>query len=276
MDQKPSILQGLSPAQMFIGGIVTGVLVLCTIGFFILLGIMFKGESSFSFGGGGNDSGGGEIADATGSGSNGGIAGGMLGLAKEAGVKDIKQFESCWKDKKYAAKVQEQQDEAQAAGLQGTPYSVMVGPNNQKYAINGAYPIQVLEWVVQKMQGKNPAVPAGMKVEDLPKLDSTLVTKPVDYDKDDVRGPKNGKITLIEYSDLECPFCKRFHETMKQLLAKYPNDVRWVYRHSPIDQLHSKARSEAAAVECAREQGKFWELTDLIFKVTPGNDGLVL
>ncbi len=91
---------------------------------------------------------------------------------------------------------------------------------------------------------------------------------------DHIRGPANAKVAIIEYSDLECPFCKRFHPTMLQLLKEYPNDVRWVYRHFPLEQLHKKAPAEANATECASEQGKFWELTDKIYEVTPTNDGL--
>lgn len=93
-------------------------------------------------------------------------------------------------------------------------------------------------------------------------------------EQDHIRGASNAKITVVEYSDLECPFCKMFHPTMQQIVDEYPNDVRWVYRHFPIEQLHSKAAKEAEATECAAEQGKFWEFTDKIFEVTPSNDGL--
>lgn len=91
---------------------------------------------------------------------------------------------------------------------------------------------------------------------------------------DHIRGAAGAKVTVVEYSDLECPFCKLFHPTMQQLLSEYPNDVRWVYRHAPLAQLHSKAAKQAEALECAGEQGKFWEMTDKIFEVTPSNDGL--
>lgn len=99
--------------------------------------------------------------------------------------------------------------------------------------------------------------------------------RPITY-TDHIRGPENATVTVLEYSDLECPFCKLFHPTMQQLLREYPNDVRWVYRHAPIVQLHSKAPKEAEATECAAEQGKFWELVDIIFEVTPANNGLDL
>lgn len=94
--------------------------------------------------------------------------------------------------------------------------------------------------------------------------------------EDHIRGAQNAKVTVVEYSDFECPFCKRFHPTMQKLISEYPNDVRWVYRHAPLVQLHSKAPKEAEATECAGEQGKFWELADRIFEVTPANDGLNL
>lgn len=93
-------------------------------------------------------------------------------------------------------------------------------------------------------------------------------------DKDHVRGPKDAKITVIEYSDLECPFCKSFHPTMKQLMSAYDGKIRWIFRHFPIVQLHSKAPKEAEAAECANEQGKFWEFIDKVYEVTPGNDRL--
>ena len=98
-------------------------------------------------------------------------------------------------------------------------------------------------------------------------------------DSDHIRGNVNAPITIVEYSDLECPFCKRFHETMKQTLAEYGDKVRWVYKHFPLDQIHPKADKEAEATECAGEQGgdnAFWAYVDRIFEVTPSNNGLDL
>jgi protein-disulfide isomerase len=102
--------------------------------------------------------------------------------------------------------------------------------------------------------------------------------RPVSAD-DHIRGNPNAPVIVVEYSDTECPFCGRFHETMKQIMNEYGKDgkVAWVYRHSPLDQLHSKARNESVALECAAEIGgneKFWEYTDRIYAVTPTNNGL--
>ena len=96
---------------------------------------------------------------------------------------------------------------------------------------------------------------------------------------DHIRGDINAPVKIVEYSDTECPFCKYFHTTMKQVMNEYGKDnkVVWIYRHFPIDSRHPKARKEAEATECANELGgnyKFWEYVDRIYEVTPSNNGL--
>lgn len=96
--------------------------------------------------------------------------------------------------------------------------------------------------------------------------------KPVD-DTDHVLGAKNAKVTLIEYSDFECPFCKRHFSTMQQVLKEYPNDVRVVFRHFPLS-FHQNAEKEAEASECVAELGgndAFWKFHDKIFTETTSN-----
>jgi protein-disulfide isomerase len=172
-EQKPSPFHAYTPKQIFLFGIVSGVVVLCAIGFFVLLGLLVKGES-FS----------------------------LLGSG--------------------------------AANAQ--PPAPLVDDGTQPLA--------------------------------------EITLRPVDESNDHVRGAKNARVTIVEYSDFECPFCKVFHNTMTQVLSAYQNDVRWVYRQFPLDSLHSQARQEALASECAAEQGKFWEFADLIFQETASNDGL--
>ncbi len=96
---------------------------------------------------------------------------------------------------------------------------------------------------------------------------------------DHIRGSADAEVIIVEYSDTECPFCKRFHETMRQVMNEYGagGKVAWVYRHFPLDSLHKKARSEAVALECAAELGgndAFWKYADRLFEITPSNDGL--
>ncbi|MFA7314491.1 MAG: thioredoxin domain-containing protein [Candidatus Magasanikbacteria bacterium] len=172
-----SIFEVMSPQQTFVFGLVGGVMLLCTLGFFILLGLFLKGgDNSLSFG---------KVND--------------------------------------------------------TANNPSVVDNN----VNNA-----------------PSQPVAINVKD------------VDLKNDHIRGNKDAKITIIEFSDTECPFCKRFHETMQQVMEKYSNDVRWVYRNMPLDGLHQKARNEALALECANAQGKFWEFTDMVYDKTTSNDGL--
>ncbi len=105
--------------------------------------------------------------------------------------------------------------------------------------------------------------------------------KPVTAD-DHILGDPNAPVKIVEFSDLECPFCKRFHATMKQLMAEYGESgrVAWVYRHFPLQSIHPKAALPAAiASECAAEIGgnfSFWAYVDHYFEVTPSNDQMDL
>lgn len=84
--------------------------------------------------------------------------------------------------------------------------------------------------------------------------------------KDDhIRGDMNAAITLVEYSDFECPFCLRHQPTLNKVLSEYKGQVRLVYRHFPLN-FHPQAQKAAEASECASEQGKFWEMHDKIFE----------
>ena len=104
--------------------------------------------------------------------------------------------------------------------------------------------------------------------------------KPVSAE-DHILGKLDAPIIIVEYSDLECPFCKVFHRNMHEVMDKYGKDnkVAWIYRQFPIDSLHSKARKEAEATECANELGGndgFWKFTDEVFETTNSNNSLDL
>jgi protein-disulfide isomerase len=79
------------------------------------------------------------------------------------------------------------------------------------------------------------------------------------------RGPADAPLTLVEFSDFECPFCARFNPVLKQLQAAYPEQLRIVYRHLPLTSIHPEAQKAAEAAACADRQGKFWPMHDALF-----------
>ena len=78
-------------------------------------------------------------------------------------------------------------------------------------------------------------------------------------------GPESAPITIIEFSDYQCPFCVRAEATVKQVLEQYGDQIRFVYRHFPLESIHPQARPAARAAFCAQEQNKFWEYHNLLF-----------
>ena len=88
---------------------------------------------------------------------------------------------------------------------------------------------------------------------------------------DHTRGDPGASITLIEYGDFECPYCARAHQSLTALLPKYGKDVRLVYRHLPLADMHPDATPAAEAAEAAGAEGKFWEMHDALFE---GQDDL--
>lgn len=92
-------------------------------------------------------------------------------------------------------------------------------------------------------------------------------------------GSTNSEIVLLEYSDLECPYCKKFHnETMVKVREEYKNKVAIAYRHFPLE-IHKKAPKEAEAALCVRDQASnvgYFKFMSKIFEITPANDGLDL
>lgn len=81
-----------------------------------------------------------------------------------------------------------------------------------------------------------------------------------------LRGDEGAEITIVEFSDFECPFCERAHPTVKALLEANSDTVNWGYRHLPLTSIHPQAQPAAEASECAAEQGAFWEFTDAMYE----------
>lgn len=92
-------------------------------------------------------------------------------------------------------------------------------------------------------------------------------------DQDHIKGDRNSRIALIEYSDLECPFCKRFHPTAQQAMDAYKGQLMWVYRQFPLT-FHQNAHKESEASECIASLGgndAFWKYIDAIYERTTSN-----
>jgi protein-disulfide isomerase len=95
----------------------------------------------------------------------------------------------------------------------------------------------------------------------------------ISLDNDPIRGDPNAPITIVEFSDFQCPFCARFHvQTLPLLLEEYidAGKVNLVYRDFPIQSIHPNALPAAVAAECANEQGKYWEYHDTLFEKQSG------
>lgn len=80
-----------------------------------------------------------------------------------------------------------------------------------------------------------------------------------------VKGPDDAKVTIVEFSDFQCPFCSRATDLINQILKAYPDDVRLVYKNFPLS-FHKQAMPAAKAAIAAGKQGKFWEMHDIIFE----------
>ncbi len=123
------------------------------------------------------------------------------------------------------------------------------------------------------MSGSKSSAPAQNQDAQIPEN-----TIPAPSEDDHILVNQKTPIVIVEYSDIECPFCKRYHNTLHQLMDEYKEtgSVAWAYRHFPV---HQNSGKEAEAAECAAELGgndAFWKYLDRIFELTPSNDGLDL
>jgi protein-disulfide isomerase len=87
----------------------------------------------------------------------------------------------------------------------------------------------------------------------------------VGYDPSRLRGDPAAPVTIVEFSDFQCPYCRESYPILKNILAKYPGQVKLAYRDFPLSEIHEQAHLAAEAARCANEQGKFWQYHDLLF-----------
>jgi len=207
--------------------------------------------------------------------------------AKEAGVDPVK-FKAAYTSKKYAAKVDEDLAMAKKVGATGTPafringvtlsgaqpidkFSEVIDQQlaeAKKLVASGTKPSDVYVSLTNKNQNAAPA--QANKKEDAEEEDKN-VWRVLVQDDDPIRGPKDALVTMIIFSDYQCPFCKRVEDTLKQVQSAYPNDVRFVWKDNPLP-FHPRAKPAATLarfVYKAKGDKAFWEMHDAIFESNP-------
>lgn len=195
----------------------------------------------------------------------------MKSVAKEVGLSGRK-YDKCIAENDTTAidqDIAETNAIASFAQLQGigTPFNLVV-TDSQVIPVSGAYPYEFFNLMIQQFNE------TGTISQDV--LDQFEIT-PLDYsvtelfrsfnpEEDHYKGSANPEITIIEYSDFECPYCARIHTTLEQLVEENDN-LTWAYRHLPLS-FHAQAMPSAIASECiAESEGNegFWHFADTIF-----------
>jgi protein-disulfide isomerase len=94
----------------------------------------------------------------------------------------------------------------------------------------------------------------------------TALSRPVEPERDHIRGPQSAPLTLVEYADFGCHFCARVTGAADEIRRHFGDDLRYVFRHLPQEDEHPDAELAAAAAEAAGAQGRFWEMHDMLFE----------
>ncbi|HXK20845.1 MAG TPA: thioredoxin domain-containing protein [Polyangiaceae bacterium] len=208
--------------------------------------------------------------------------------AKEAGV-DLVKFKAAYAAKKYAAKVDEDLALAKKIDASGTPAFRINGvtlsgaqpidkftevidaqlAEAKKLVASGTKPADVYVALTNKNQTAKPAAAAANKPD--AEEEDKSVWKVLVQDDDPIRGPKDALVTMIIFSDFQCPFCKRVEDTLKQVATAYPQDVRFVWKDNPLP-FHPRAKPAATlarfAYKAKGDKG-FWDMHDAIFDSNP-------
>lgn len=180
----------------------------------------------------------------------------LKAMAKDLGV-DTKKFNSCLDDDTFAEKVAAEMAEGTSYGVAGTPTFFVNG-----IKVVGSLPQADFEAIIDA-ELKNGG---GDKVKTSSGEPQSERELNIPYGAGYIKGNKDAKIKIMEYTDFECPFCNRSFPTIEALLTKYGNQISLEYRSYPLS-FHADAKKAAEAAMCAGEQGKFWEMHDKIFVV---------
>ncbi len=118
-------------------------------------------------------------------------------------------------------------------------------------------------WVLTRMIRR---LPEALRARQVARTAEDILDLAVDVDPeyDHIRGPDDAPVTLVEYGDFECPYCGQAESTIRELLSSHGDDVRYVWRHLPLNDVHPSAQLASEASEAAAAQGKFWEMYDTL------------
>jgi protein-disulfide isomerase len=172
----------------------------------------------------------------------------MKDMGKKAGVKDTKKLVACMNSGEKQAMVDADLAEGSGVGVAGTPAFFINGR-----LIPGAVPFEEFKKVIDQELGTVA-------------MDASVERKTVSVGNASTKGDANAAVKMIEYSDFQCPFCSRAFPTVEQVLKEYSGKVQLAYKHYPLKSIHPRAQKAAEVVECAKDQGKFWEMHDALFK----------
>ncbi len=160
-----------------------------------------------------------------------------------------------------------------AAEHEGNPVKAMQQYNIAEKLWSGAdKDLPELNFVRQKLTSQQTELSQSrqqylQRVHQHPELQATLPAKSaVTFDKARLRGSPDAPVVIVEFSDFQCPFCRKIQPTLKSLLVKYDGRVSLGYRDFPLRGMHGEAELGAESSRCAGEQGKFWEYHDLLFE----------
>jgi len=210
--------------------------------------------------------------------------------AAEAGV-DKAKFKEALASKKFSAKIDEDMALSNKIGANGTPAFRINGvtvsgaqpldkftevidaqlAEAQKLIAGGARPADVYVTLTNKNQAAGPDKPAAPAAKPDAEEEDKAVWKVPVLEDDPVRGPKDALVTMVVFSDFQCPFCKRVEDTLKQVADAYGNDVRFVWKDNPLP-FHPRAKPSATLARYAYKQKGdkgFWEAHDALFASNP-------
>ncbi len=177
-------------------------------------------------------------------------------MAKGLGL-DTKKFNSCLDDGTFAEKVKAEAAEGTSFGVAGTPTFFVNG-----IKVVGSLPQADFEAIIDAELKDG----GGNKVKTSSGEPPSERELNIPYGVGYVKGSKDAKIKVMEYTDFECPFCNRSFPTIEALMTKYKENISLEYRSFPLN-FHADAQKAAEAALCAGEQGKFWEMHDKMFIV---------